>query len=88
MTWERTTRCHETGLPASLRTLDPPRELRPDERKIIDQLLAEPFLGRDEIRSQLTMSKVAAYRVDGQDIEVADVASLQTITVNETLIVR
>jgi hypothetical protein len=46
--------------PDELRRLVEPRGLRPDERALVDQLLAEPFTGRDEIASQLAQAQVIA----------------------------
>jgi hypothetical protein len=43
-----------------LSTLAEPRGLRPDERALIEQLLAKPFPGRDEIASQLADTQVIA----------------------------
>lgn len=45
---------------AGLRVLPSARELRPDERTVIDQLLSAPFEGRDAIRSQLANARVVA----------------------------
>jgi hypothetical protein len=43
-----------------LRTLDPPRELHARERALMEQLLSVPFVGRDEMRSQLATARVRA----------------------------
>jgi hypothetical protein len=43
-----------------LRVLDAPRDLRADERGVIEQLLEHHFVGRDEIRSQLATARVIA----------------------------
>ena len=46
--------------PDDLRPIDPHRTLGPDERALVDQLLATPFEGRDEIRSQFAVARVEA----------------------------
>jgi hypothetical protein len=49
-----------TDEPDDLRPLDSPRGLHAHERELIEQLLRQPFVGRDEIRSQLATAHVAA----------------------------
>jgi hypothetical protein len=45
--------------------VDPPRPLKDEERDILAFLLAEPFLGRDELREQLRTATVGAECVCG-----------------------
>lgn len=49
-----------THEPDDLRPLDFPRRLHAQERELIEQLLQQPFVGPDEIRSQLATVHVAA----------------------------
>lgn len=49
-----------SGAYEDLRSLASPRELFPNERALIEQLLATRFEGRDEIRSQLDTARVIA----------------------------